>query len=68
MSTDRYQGCIHYHCPRSERLIRLIESGYKAEQIIPAMNQMIQDSEIYVFIEDLNNLVKGGRAKAASAL
>lgn len=50
-----------------KELIRLIESGYKAEQIIPAMNQMIQDSEIYVFIEDLNNLVKGGRAKAASA-
>lgn len=50
-----------------KELVRLIESGYSAEQIMPAMNQMIADSEIYVFVEDLNNLVKGGRAKAASA-
>lgn len=50
-----------------KELVRLIESGYTAEQIIPAMNQMIRDSEIFVFVEDLNNLVKGGRAKAASA-
>lgn len=50
-----------------KELIRLLEAGYKADEILPAMDQMIQDSEIFVFVEDLNNLVKGGRAKAASA-
>lgn len=50
-----------------KELLRLIESGYHSDQILPAMTQMIEDSEIFVFVEDLNNLVKGGRAKAASA-
>lgn len=50
-----------------KELIRLIESGYTSEEILPAMDQMIAESEIFVFVEDLNNLVKGGRAKAASA-
>jgi DegV family protein with EDD domain len=50
-----------------KELVRLLEAGYTSEEILPAMDQMIKESEIYVFVDDLNNLVKGGRAKAASA-
>jgi len=50
-----------------KELVRLLEAGYISEEILPAMDQMIKESEIYLFVDDLNNLVKGGRTKAASA-
>ncbi|RPA55971.1 DegV family protein [Aerococcus agrisoli] len=78
MIMDEYKDRIQVHLVDTKavsiiigheikELVRLIESGYEPDQILPAMDQMIADSEIFVFVEDLNNLVKGGRAKAASA-
>ncbi|RPA57763.1 DegV family protein [Aerococcus agrisoli] len=47
--------------------LRLLDAGYDAKAIVPALNQAARDSATYVIVGSLDNLVKGGRLSAAGA-
>lgn len=47
--------------------LRLLEAGYEAEKIVPALKKVADETETYIMVGSLDNLVKGGRLSAAGA-
>ena len=47
--------------------LRLLEAGYEAEKIVPALKKVADETETYSMVGSLDNLVKGGRLSAAGA-
>lgn len=45
----------------------LLDAGFAVEQIAKALVQAAEEAEIYLMVEDLNNLSKGGRLSSTSA-
>lgn len=54
-------------CHLVRECLRLLDSGYDAATIVPALQQAALDAETYVIVGSLDNLVKGGRLSAAGA-
>lgn len=51
-----------------EQALSLVEAGLTGEEIQEKLLWVAENSRIYLMVEDLNNLVKGGRLNAAGAL
>lgn len=51
-----------------EQAFCLLEAGLSAEQVQEKLQWVAVNTRIYLMVEDLNNLVKGGRLNAAGAL
>lgn len=47
--------------------LRLLTAGHTAETVVPALEQVANESETYILVGSLDNLVKGGRLSAAGA-
>ncbi|MGY0836885.1 DegV family protein [Aerococcus urinaeequi] len=47
--------------------LRLLKAGYTADTIVPALKQVADESETYILVGSLDNLVKGGRLSATGA-
>ena len=72
------EGKISYHLIDSEgtsfiiehllsETIKLIESGEDVETTVAEIRDLVKDTKIYLAVDDLNYLVKGGRLGAGSA-
>lgn len=46
----------------------LAEKGYTLSEITEKLRWLVKETEIYLIVEDLNNLAKGGRLSATSAI
>lgn len=79
MVTSEYQDKIQAYCIDSkgasvtmEGLVRaalkMIDQGEDSSLIANKLNWLANESRIYLMVEDLTNLVKGGRLSATSAL
>ncbi|OYW71676.1 MAG: hypothetical protein B7Z25_02840, partial [Aerococcus viridans] len=47
--------------------LRLLTAGHTAETVVPALEQVANESETYILVGSLDNLVKGGRLSATGA-
>lgn len=47
--------------------LRLLANGHTADVIVPTLKQVADESETYILVGSLDNLVKGGRLSAAGA-
>lgn len=47
--------------------LRLLTAGHTAETVVPVLEQVANESETYILVGSLDNLVKGGRLSAAGA-
>lgn len=47
--------------------LRLLTAGHPAETVVPALKQIANESETYILVGSLDNLVKGGRLSATGA-
>lgn len=79
MVTNEYKDKAKIFCIDSkgasvtmEGLVRaaipLLEQGEDVQEIADKLNWLAENSKIYLMVEDLSNLVKGGRLSATSAL
>lgn len=58
-------SCVSQHLVRE--CLRLVAAGHPAEDVVPALKQVVADSETYILVGSLDNLVKGGRLSATGA-
>lgn len=79
MITSEYQDRLTIFCIDSkgasvlmeglvQQTLRLSDSALTPDEIYDKLLWVAQNSRIYLMVEDLNNLVKGGRLSAAAAL
>lgn len=47
--------------------LRLLTLGHTSETVVPALKQVANESETYILVGSLDNLVKGGRLSATGA-
>lgn len=52
----------------AEVAIQLAEEGATFDEIIEKLEWLVNERQIYLMVDDLNNLVKGGRLKQSEAL
>lgn len=50
------------------QLLAMLRAGYEEATIIEKLNWLADEGKIYVVVDDLNNLVKGGRLSKTGAL
>ena len=79
MVTNEYKDKIKVFCLDSRgasvtmegqvrAILRLLEEGLDEQTIFDQVKWLAEQSRIYLMVEDLNNLVKGGRLSPTSAL
>lgn len=72
------EGKLNYHLIDSngtsfiiehllEQTIEQIEKGISIEQTVQKIEKLVEDTQIYLVVDDLNYLVRGGRLGAGSA-
>lgn len=79
MVANEYADRMSVHCIDSkaasviqENLVRvcldLLAEGLDGQEIVKRLTWLAENSRVYLMVENLNNLVKGGRLSATSAL
>lgn len=72
------EGKLNYHLIDSngtsfiiehllEQTIEQIEKGFSIEETVQKIEKLVEDTQIYLVVDDLNYLVRGGRLGAGSA-